>query len=71
MPAIFTPTFVVIRDDGREIGRLEGCPGERWFYPEIEVLMDGRETKAGETAEGFRAPWERRLKGRGWSLPTR
>ncbi|MEF2550478.1 thioredoxin family protein [Aurantimonas sp. A2-1-M11] len=39
-PAVFTPTFVLLGDDGREIGRLEGYPGRRWFYPEIETLID-------------------------------
>lgn len=37
-PAVFTPTFVLLGDDAREIGRLEGYPGERWFYPEIEAV---------------------------------
>ena len=37
-PAYFTPTFVVVDDDGHEVGRLEGYPGRRYFYPEIEAL---------------------------------
>ena len=38
-PAVFTPTFVLVDDDGREIGRLEGYPGRKWFYPEIDALI--------------------------------
>ncbi|WP_244400896.1 thioredoxin family protein [Aurantimonas manganoxydans] len=40
MPAVFTPTFVLVDDEGREIGRLEGYPGRKWFYPEIDALID-------------------------------
>ena len=47
-PAVFTPTFVLVGDDGTEIGRLEGYPGRKWFYPEIEALMEGRETFLGK-----------------------
>ncbi|MBO0902880.1 thioredoxin family protein [Jiella sp. MQZ13P-4] len=49
-PAAFTPTFVLVGDDGREIGRLEGYPGRKWFYPEIEAILDGRETPSGDAA---------------------
>ena len=41
VPAVFTPTFVLVGDDGQEIGRLEGYPGRKWFYPEIESILDG------------------------------
>ena len=30
-PVLFTPTFVVV-DEGREIGRIEGYPGEDFFW---------------------------------------
>ena len=39
-PAYFTPTFVVLDDDRREVGRLEGYPGRKYFYPEIEAITD-------------------------------
>ena len=48
VPAVFTPTFVLVDDEGREIGRLEGYPGRRWFYPEIDALID--RLPAGEPA---------------------
>ena len=38
-PAVFTPTFVLV-EKGREIGRMMGYPGRRYFYPEIQVLID-------------------------------
>ena len=38
-PAVFTPTFVLV-DKGREVGRLLGYPGRRFFYPEIQTLLD-------------------------------
>ena len=41
-PPILTPTFVLARD-GAEIGRLEGYPGEDFFWP----LLDEMLTEAG------------------------
>ncbi|WP_348271089.1 hypothetical protein [Aureimonas sp. Leaf454] len=38
-PAVFTPTFVLV-EDGREVGRLMGYPGRRYFYAEIDALID-------------------------------
>lgn len=35
---VFTPTFVVVRD-GAEIGRLEGYPGEDFFWPLLGSLL--------------------------------
>lgn len=33
----FTPTFVLV-DEGREIGRIEGYPGEEFFWGLLEKL---------------------------------
>jgi thioredoxin-related protein len=33
----FTPTFVLV-EDGREIGRIEGYPGEEFFWGLLEKL---------------------------------
>ncbi|SMC35057.1 hypothetical protein SAMN06297251_101267 [Fulvimarina manganoxydans] len=49
MPAVFTPTFVLVDDEGREVGRLEGYPGRRYFYPEIEPMIK-RLRRAPETS---------------------
>jgi thioredoxin-related protein len=37
-PVRFTPTFVLV-DSGREIGRIEGYPGEDFFWGLIERLL--------------------------------
>jgi hypothetical protein len=36
-PVRFTPTFVVV-DEGREIGRIEGYPGEDFFWSLLDKL---------------------------------
>lgn len=36
---VFTPTFVLVQD-GQELGRLEGYPGEHFFWPMIGELLD-------------------------------
>lgn len=42
-PAVFTPTFVLVDDEGREVARLEGYPGEKWFYPELAAMFEALE----------------------------
>lgn len=37
-PARFTPTFVLI-EDGTELGRIEGYPGEDFFWPMLDELL--------------------------------
>jgi thioredoxin-related protein len=37
-PVRFTPTFVLVHD-GRELGRIEGYPGEDFFWGLLERLM--------------------------------
>ncbi len=37
-PVIFTPTFILL-DDGQEIDRLEGYPGEDFFWPLLERML--------------------------------
>ena len=37
-PARFSPTFV-LTDGGREIGRIEGYPGEDFFWGLLEAMM--------------------------------
>lgn len=39
-PALFTPTFILL-DGGAEIGRIEGYPGEDFFWPMLGGLLDG------------------------------
>ncbi|MBV2360335.1 thioredoxin family protein [Thalassococcus sp. CAU 1522] len=35
----FTPTFILI-DEGRELGRIEGYPGEDFFWPLFAQLLE-------------------------------
>lgn len=35
----FTPTFVLI-DEGREVGRLRGYPGDEFFWYHIDELIE-------------------------------
>jgi hypothetical protein len=37
-PATFTPTFVLL-NDGAEVGRIEGYPGEDFFWPLLGQLI--------------------------------
>lgn len=37
--ANFTPTFVLI-ENGQEVGRIEGYPGEHFFWPMLGLLLD-------------------------------
>lgn len=45
-PVRFTPTFVLI-EAGREIGRIEGYPGEDFFWARIEKLAETLTNPAG------------------------
>ena len=38
-PIRFTPTFV-LTDEGREVARLEGYPGEDFFWPLLGRMLD-------------------------------
>ncbi|KAF0675276.1 thioredoxin family protein [Profundibacterium mesophilum] len=37
---VFTPTFLLV-DDGRELGRIEGYPGEEFFWGLLMRLIEG------------------------------
>lgn len=37
-PLYYTPTFVLL-DDGQEVGRIEGYPGEDFFWGLLGVLL--------------------------------
>lgn len=38
-PISFTPTFVLVAN-GKELGRIEGYPGEDFFWPLLRRLME-------------------------------
>jgi hypothetical protein len=46
-PALFTPTFVLLRD-GQEVGRIEGYPGEDFFWGVLAELI-ARNSENSET----------------------
>lgn len=37
-PVNFTPTFLIV-EDGHELARIEGYPGEDWFWPILAKLL--------------------------------
>jgi hypothetical protein len=37
-PVIYTPTFVLVQN-GREVGRIEGYPGDHFFWALLEDLL--------------------------------
>lgn len=44
----FTPTFLIV-DDGRELARLEGYPGEDFFWPILAKLLEDNTKYKGDT----------------------
>jgi hypothetical protein len=38
-PIHYTPTFV-LAEDGKEVGRIEGYPGDEFFWPRLESLLE-------------------------------
>lgn len=38
-PAVFTPTFVLVDDDGQELARIEGYPGQEFFWPLLSAML--------------------------------
>lgn len=43
---VYTPTFVLV-EDGRELGRIEGYPGESFFWDLLGRLLRNLEENAG------------------------
>lgn len=37
-PVRYTPTFVLAGGDGRELGRIEGYPGDEFFWVRLEAM---------------------------------
>jgi hypothetical protein len=52
VPVIYTPTFV-LAENGQEIGRIEGYPGEAFFWGLLEQLL---EQAPGQTAKTLTGP---------------
>jgi hypothetical protein len=45
-PVVFTPTFLVV-ENGQELARIEGYPGEDWFWPLLAKLLNENTEFAG------------------------
>ena len=48
-PPVFTPTFVLV-ENGAEAGRIEGYPGEDFFWPLLARMIAGA-AQDGEAAQ--------------------
>lgn len=46
--ASFTPTFILI-EGGAEVGRIEGYPGEHFFWPMLGQLLERLDTAPGRS----------------------
>ena len=52
VPVIYTPTFV-LAENGQEIGRIEGYPGDAFFWGLLEQLL---EQAPGQGAKSLTGP---------------
>ena len=48
-PAIFTPTFVLVRD-GAEVDRIEGYPGPDFFWALLDDMLAQADARTGKSA---------------------
>jgi hypothetical protein len=59
-PIRYTPTFVLV-DGGKEVGRIEGYPGDEFFWARLENLLSLLPTKSPKGAAAAlnaRSHWE-------------
>ena len=60
-PIHYTPTFVLV-EDGKEVGRIEGYPGDEFFWVRLEKLLallpppSGPQLEPGVAPQGVSAP---------------
>ncbi|MEM9440101.1 MAG: hypothetical protein AAGA73_06620 [Pseudomonadota bacterium] len=52
----FTPTFVLLADDGHEVGRINGYPGEDFFWGLLGELIAKLPTQTDVTTEAHADP---------------
>ena len=46
-PVRFTPTFILV-EDGAEVARIEGYPGEHFFFPLLDEMLRENTGYSGE-----------------------
>ncbi|MBV7409588.1 thioredoxin fold domain-containing protein [Maritimibacter sp. DP1N21-5] len=49
-PVNFTPTFI-LTEDGRELARIEGYPGEDFFWGLLGMMLKAQDIPVGDPAE--------------------
>ena len=47
-PGAFTPTFIVV-EEGREIGRIRGYPGDAFFFGLLDRILAGKGSASGRS----------------------
>ncbi|WP_233270452.1 thioredoxin domain-containing protein [Chachezhania sediminis] len=52
---VYTPTFLLV-EDGRELGRIEGYPGEDFFWGFLDRLLDDHDIAAPGGAQAVGVP---------------
>ena len=50
---IYSPTFVLLDDEGREVGRIEGYPGFDTFWERLDVLLQKLKKRKKNTTEAL------------------
>ena len=48
---LFTPTFILVRD-GEEVGRIEGYPGEDFFWGLLSMMFERADVPVEKTGQG-------------------
>ncbi len=49
---VWSPTFVLLDDDGREVGRMEGYQNEEAFWIGLDALIEKMKQGGGERKKG-------------------
>lgn len=68
---IYTPTFILIRTDGQEIGRITGYPGADHFWGQIRKFLSRAGDGNGSKPVPPKSPRERTTPSHAAPLPTK
>lgn len=58
-PIRYTPTFVLVADNV-EVGRIEGYPGEEFFFPRLARLLDEARARTSSSSAAAQPPFPTR-----------